>query len=714
MTRVVLLTLLFGAGAFAQTDDWNTFPPAPQPQPQTQPQSQPPPAPAKAAEPAPKKVDPEARKRVEERVQKAQAKPLAASGTDAVVSTQERYLPGSEPHSPATWGNAVDAKTNLRIAPANGGIGLLHVGSADLGREGILRFWTYGEYHNLRDFPVLEARNIRSAGTFGASFVPLEWLEVWASYAAWANTNSRSSPNLIQALGDGALGVKASRRWAEGFFAGAELRFFTFSGVGNQGVDRWAAGFGPRLVATYDVREKAPKVPLRAHFNVGLMLDGTGSLVRNHRLNSAEQYALGINEFHRFTVGLALEAPLPLVTPFVEYNLGVPLGVPNGELRMPNGQMAPVAQVMPQTLSVGLKVTAVKDLTVSVAADFGLTRRVGQGVAATPPFNFLFGAAFNIDPFQRGETRLVETVLERKVETPTPEVPKTAKVTGRVLDKETQKPIPGVIIAMAGANLPPVASDASTGMFLTHELPGGKVKLVAHKEGYKAAEQEVEITPGKMATVDLALESEPRKAIFELTVKSKKKPVAATVTFEGPLPHTANVAAAAEPTAVELPAGRYVVNVTAEGYLAQTRDVQTVEGAKMPLQFDLVPEPKKKLVVVKENKIEILQQVHFATGKATILADSFILLQQVVDAIVKNNIKRIRVEGHTDNRGKKATNQKLSEARAAAVADYLVSQGIDRSRIESAGYGDSRPLAPNLTARGRELNRRVEFVILER
>ena len=59
-------------------------------------------------------------------------------------------------------------------------------------------------------------------------------------------------------------------------------------------------------------------------------------------------------------------------------------------------------------------------------------------------------------------------------------------------------------------------------------------------------------------------------------------------------------------------------------------------------------------------------------------------------------------------------NQKLSEDRAKSVGDYLVAQGIDRSRIESAGYGDSKPVAPNLTARGRELNRRVEFFILEK
>lgn len=118
--------------------------------------------------------------------------------------------------------------------------------------------------------------------------------------------------------------------------------------------------------------------------------------------------------------------------------------------------------------------------------------------------------------------------------------------------------------------------------------------------------------------------------------------------------------------------------------------------------------------MVKEDKIQILQQVHFATGKATLLADSYPLLDQVVSAIVKSDIKRLRVEGHTDNRGNALTNLRLSQTRAQAVADYLVRAGIDASRIEVNGYGGARPIAPNLTSTGRELNRRVEFVILER
>ncbi|MHB8873045.1 MAG: OmpA family protein [Myxococcaceae bacterium] len=643
------------------------------------------------------------------------APPPAADDNVKVISTAERFLPGTEPHSSATFRNSYNAKGNKRITVGAAGIGVLDVSSADLGPKGLLRFYANGEYLNQNNFPVRGASDVRTTGTFGVSFVPIENVEAYLSYSAQANSNSRSSPTLIQALGDVTLGGKYARRWAKGFDAGLELRLNSFSGVGNQGIDRYAFGFAPKLVASYDIREAIPAAPLRLHGNLGFLFDGTGALVKTYTLNASEEFALGVNRYNRLTFGAALEAPLPAVTPFLEYNLAVPLGVTGG-LVGPDGASVAVSSAMGQTLGLGFKVTAVKDLTLTAAMDFGLSRQVGLGVPATPPFDFRFGASFNIDPFQRGETKFVDTLKERKVEVAKVEPPKTAKVSGTVVDASTKKPIPGVIVAMVGAGLPPVASDAETGHFLTHELPGGPVKLSAAKEGYKEIARELTLEAGKTATVEMALEPSARKAIFELTVTTKKKgPVAAAAVFKGPVEQRAVTAeGSGTPVPAEVPAGKYVVNVTADGYLAQTREVQVSEGAKMALSFELVPEPKKKLVIVKDNKIEVAQQVHFATGKATILADSFLLLQQVVDAIVKNDIKRVRVEGHTDNRGKKARNQRLSEDRARAVADFLVSQGIEKSRIESLGYGDTRPVAPNLTARGRELNRRSDFLILER
>lgn len=683
MRRSVVVLFLLAPAAFAQgsSDDWNKFP-----------ATAPPAAPAPSVAPA----------------ASAAAVPPAEA---PVVSTQERVVPGTEPHSPATRGNTLEAKANLRLAAGKAGVGLLHLGSADLGPKGIVRFSAIGEYFNQFDFPVRNATNVRSAGTFAASFVPVEWAEIYLGYGASANTNSSSSPRLIQALGDITLGGKLSRRWARGFFAGADLRLLSFSGVGNQSVDRYALGFAPRLLATYDVREPLPKVPARLHANLGMIFDGTGALARSHKLRASEEFALGVNQYHRLAFGIGVEAPLPWVTPFVEYNLAYPLGVENGTLIGPDGVPISVSQAMPQTLGVGLKITAVKDLTLLAAADFGFSRSVGLGVPATPPYNLLLGASFNVDPFQRGETKIVETVRERPVQ---PVAPPVSRVEGTVVDASTGKPINGAIVALVGAQAPPVATDAAAGRFVTHDLAPGTARLRVAREGYQEALTEVMLAEGQTATIQVALQPAVKKAHFAVSVTSKKKSVSAIVHFTGPVEHQATTGAGGEGVQVDLLPGKYTVTVAADGYLAQTRDVQASENAKMEVAFELQPQPKKKLVVVKENKIDILQQVHFASGKATILADSTSLLQQVVDAIVTNNIKRIRIEGHTDNRGGKAKNQRLSEQRAAAVADFLVTQGIDRSRIESVGYGDTRPVAPNLTARGREMNRRVEFVIIER
>jgi outer membrane protein OmpA-like peptidoglycan-associated protein len=128
----------------------------------------------------------------------------------------------------------------------------------------------------------------------------------------------------------------------------------------------------------------------------------------------------------------------------------------------------------------------------------------------------------------------------------------------------------------------------------------------------------------------------------------------------------------------------------------------------------VIKKAAKPMVVIIKNKIVIKQQVHFAKNKATILKDSYALLDQVADAIKSNDIKKIEIGGHTDNQGDKDANLKLSQDRAASVRTYLVKSGIEEDRLTSQGYGDTKPIAPNMTAKGRELNRRVEFNILQK
>ena len=103
------------------------------------------------------------------------------------------------------------------------------------------------------------------------------------------------------------------------------------------------------------------------------------------------------------------------------------------------------------------------------------------------------------------------------------------------------------------------------------------------------------------------------------------------------------------------------------------------------------------------------KNVFFATGSSKLLQKSFAPLKTVVQILKDNPTFKINVEGHTDSTGKYDMNMKLSNDRAASVAQYLKDQGIDESRISSEGFGPDRPIAPNKTTAGRAKNRRVEM-----
>jgi outer membrane protein OmpA-like peptidoglycan-associated protein len=135
------------------------------------------------------------------------------------------------------------------------------------------------------------------------------------------------------------------------------------------------------------------------------------------------------------------------------------------------------------------------------------------------------------------------------------------------------------------------------------------------------------------------------------------------------------------------------------------------------------PDPKKNgcprklsLVVVKKDRIEIKQQINFEFGKAVIKGKvSFEILDQVIQVLNDfPTIKKLRVEGHTDSVGNDAMNMKLSQNRSDSVRKYLESHGIEPRRLESSGFGETKPIASNATEKGRAQNRRTEFNIAER
>ncbi|TAE74260.1 MAG: OmpA family protein [Bacteroidetes bacterium] len=126
----------------------------------------------------------------------------------------------------------------------------------------------------------------------------------------------------------------------------------------------------------------------------------------------------------------------------------------------------------------------------------------------------------------------------------------------------------------------------------------------------------------------------------------------------------------------------------------------TLTGFTLDLQYD----PPRSFT---------LKNVEFDSGKSTLKPISFPNLNELVDLMKLKPTTEIEIRGHTDNVGNAEANLKLSEARAKAVVDYIVTKGIEKKRLSFKGFGDKEPKETNDTPEGRQKNRRTEANIIK-
>jgi outer membrane protein OmpA-like peptidoglycan-associated protein/thiol-disulfide isomerase/thioredoxin len=141
-------------------------------------------------------------------------------------------------------------------------------------------------------------------------------------------------------------------------------------------------------------------------------------------------------------------------------------------------------------------------------------------------------------------------------------------------------------------------------------------------------------------------------------------------------------------------------------YIEVDYDPRYVRKGVLPIGFRIYFHnfwPKKRPIV--------LPHVLFDNNKTLLTKESFSDLDKLVLQLKKNQMK-IEIQGHADNSGNEAKNQMLSEERAKAVVDYLISKNINKNRLFYKGYGSKKPIASNESEDGRRQNRRVEFVIV--
>jgi outer membrane protein OmpA-like peptidoglycan-associated protein len=164
----------------------------------------------------------------------------------------------------------------------------------------------------------------------------------------------------------------------------------------------------------------------------------------------------------------------------------------------------------------------------------------------------------------------------------------------------------------------------------------------------------------------------------------------------------------------DLQPGPVTLKTEASGFMSHTDSVDVRASDDNRTTVSITKRPKTANVKVEGKEIKISKQIHFETDSAKILGDSNSLLEEIADVMQHSpGIRKIEIQGHTDNTGTREHNLQLSDARANSVKAWLVAAGVDGTRLAPKGYGQDRPLAPNVTAANRQKNRRVQFIITE-
>ena len=159
-----------------------------------------------------------------------------------------------------------------------------------------------------------------------------------------------------------------------------------------------------------------------------------------------------------------------------------------------------------------------------------------------------------------------------------------------------------------------------------------------------------------------------------------------------------------------LPAGhKYGYSAEKEGYMGASESLDfTGIIASTKYHHDIILYPIEKLV--KEQIPLRMNNIFFDFDKSTLRPESKHELNRWVDVFTKNPELNAEIHGHTCWIGTEAYNQGLSERRATAVINYLVSNGVTKDRLIMKGFGETKPAASNETRKGREQNRRVEVL----
>jgi outer membrane protein OmpA-like peptidoglycan-associated protein len=692
-------------------------------------------------------------------------------------------------------------KTSLQVQNAiSGSTGLLHVSEAGSGAPGTFRVSLSGSYFTSSGFlcnsvnicptfrgeAAAAADEIDAMGAhLGMSATVLPFLEAYLGFHNRAVSNSRSRPQLLQVLGDTDIGVKGFMpKSPDAIFGfGGELELWLLNGTGGVGLDGGGTSFAIRALASADLNNRVnpdDNIPLRFHANFAYKLDNSGKVIdelentappagRGAKISRIERFGLQINRVDFISMAFAAEFDHPIIRPFLEWSLDIPLNRQDYICNLDDVKLAGEGCLgehqgfssSPSRLTLGTRVFPWADHGLALLGAFdigtGATSDFVEEVAPEPPWNLWFGLAYAVD------TVAPAPVIQR-VPAPAaaaaPAAAPRAYVSGVVTERGTQTPVPGAILRYDGRNLTGMVA-AEDGTFRSTDLEPGTYTLNVTAPGYRDGQCIATIpapgaaaappaapapaapgapapaappavsTPGGVAgatsvggntvvNVICELEAMPKvgTVVGAISDGETGQPVTgARITVTDPLNRSLDLSADSSGgfSVGNVKPGMVKLSVEAAGYFTSAIEVQVESRKEVQARIVLNKRPTVPNVVVAGREVKLKKEVHFQHDSTEVLPDSFGLLEELAELLKnKPEIRLVEVQGHTDNTGSAVYNQRLSQGRAQAVVDALVRLGVSSDRLVAKGYGADKPLVPNSTDANRAKNRRVQVMIQQK
>ncbi len=611
-----------------------------------------------------------------------------------------------------------DAPTSEREPNVYGDTGIVRSSSARIGAHELqLGLAGFGFY--AADFVGPGAdKNSYLGGHASASLALFEAVQLSVATRAAANINSVAGTQA--SVGDLMPSLKAGYRFLPLAFA-VNVRAMLPTRSGESGFQFDDSALNAQLLLTFDLKDGLD-IPLRAHLNAGYTYQvGKGALGDKQKVFEQNPYyldgvsgqllALPTQQWFYDAVALrvAIEAPLPYATPFVEASYETALGVPKGRgVKGAGYSLLSDAHVI---VTPGVRVTPGLGVAVLAAVDIGLTNNGGglavdvtqlvSGQPVNPLWVARLGVSHSFDLFGSSGTGAGRGTQ--------------GQVRGCVTDAAGGPVTFAVVDAPALAGVRVTVDDK--GCFTTPALAAGDVTLDVSAVGFTSGQTQASVKDGETTTANVVMQPVPTAT----TTASSTNPTprAGTAAINGYVTNKDDDVLDAELTVtdargsrsagktvagafdVEVSTGRVWLSAQSERTLA--RGVEVVLEAQSRARTTLVlrPVPKKRSVTLGKDDIAVSARIPFEYKKPRLQSTAEYLLDEVVDVLLKNPALKVRVDVYAEPLATPEEGQKLADERAQTVVDYLAVHGVPRTRLEAKGV-------PNID----EKSRRVDFKLV--